>query len=67
MTELAAGAIALMLDLRWRSHVWCVAAWFELRQASEERSAKQADVGGAATAQSSPEPPPGVRPLVATA
>jgi hypothetical protein len=56
MTELAASAIALMLDFELAVAIACAAAWFELREASEGRSAKQADVGGAATAQTTPEP-----------
>jgi hypothetical protein len=55
MTELAASAIALMFDVELAVAIACAAAWFELRQASEGRSAKQADVGGVATART-PEP-----------
>jgi hypothetical protein len=55
MTELAASAIALMLDVELAVAIACAAKWFQLRQASEGRSARQAEAGGAATARATPE------------
>jgi hypothetical protein len=56
MTELAASAIALMFDVEVAVAIACASAWFEFLQASEGRSAKQADVEGAATARTTPDP-----------
>jgi len=55
MTELAASAIALMLDVELAVAIACAAAWFELRQKGEGRPAKQVDVGGVFTARTIPE------------
>jgi hypothetical protein len=57
MTELAASAIALMFDVEVAVAIACAAAWFELLQASEGRSAKQTDVEGVAMARTAPDPP----------
>jgi hypothetical protein len=46
MTELAASAIALMLDVELAVAIACAAKWFELRRARERRSARQAEAGG---------------------
>jgi hypothetical protein len=56
MTELAASAIALMFDVEVAVAIACASAWFEFLQASEGRSAKQADVEGAAMARTTPDP-----------
>ena len=55
MTELAASAIALMLDVELAVAIACAAKWFELRQASQGRSARQVEAGGVTTARASPE------------
>jgi hypothetical protein len=57
MTELAASAIALMLDVELAVAIACAAKWFQLRQASEGRSARQAEAGGATTTRATPEHP----------
>jgi hypothetical protein len=55
MTELAASAIALMLDVELAVAIACAAKWFELRRARERRSARQAEAGGVAMARATPE------------
>jgi len=55
MTELAASAIALMLDVEVAVAIACAAKWFQLRQASEARSARQAEAGGVTTTRATPE------------
>jgi hypothetical protein len=55
MTELAASAIALMLDVELAVAIACAVKWFQLRQASQERSARQAEAGGVATARANAE------------
>ena len=56
LTELAASAIALMFDVEVAVAIACAAAWVELLQASEGRSAKHADVEGVAVARTTPDP-----------
>ena len=56
MTELAASAIALMLDVELAVAIACAAKWLKLREAREGRSAEQAEASGAATARATPEP-----------